>query len=612
MTRTLATITVEAAWTGNLTGVFRLDTSLLDGTDGLAGIFGSNTFDDLTADVKSVQITRGRSSALSTVDMGTALITLNDPSGKYNPRAIRYSDTVLADSPVGYWRLGEAEGSTDAADGSGNGRTGTYVGGVTLQQDGALLGSDDRAALFDGSSGLMRRLSFPSSAAFTLEVWVKPTVLKVQMLMEVGVDGVALTRLFMTDANGIIEFDNQPGEIGNVQSVTPITAGTWWHIVATFDGATARLYLNGVLEASTVASYGWSTGTLNFAAGASGPFSSVAMDEVAVYATALSAARVLAHYQAGTRYLAERLVPMRPVRVRASHLATNYGLFYGFTRRIWHDPHKGVKESFLECVDLFTWLNRAKPTIAATGATTVGAAIGRILDAIGWDDPILRALDTGMALSNFSADGTKTGVALIGELLAVDLGLFFINGAGVATYLDRDSRWRRASPVDTFDGNALAGALPAIDGERIVNRQSVTRTSGVAQSATDTASAGAYGYADGSSITSDYLSTDAQALNLAQFLVALQRDPQAPASNLLLNNTDDTVIVQQLTRELGDRVAVTETSGNTSFEGAIDRLQFVIAEGATVFQSQYTVTERVVTGFTLDVSAMDGVDVLAY
>ena len=42
--------------------------------------------------------------------------------------AADYRDAVLADAPGGYWRLGEGVGATSAADSSGNGRNGVYVG----------------------------------------------------------------------------------------------------------------------------------------------------------------------------------------------------------------------------------------------------------------------------------------------------------------------------------------------------------------------------------------------------------------------------------------------------------------------------------------------------
>ena len=56
-----------------------------------------------------------------------------------------YGDAVLADNPVGYWRLDETTGTT-AADSKGT-RPGTYANGVTLGQAGALPDTvDNRAA----------------------------------------------------------------------------------------------------------------------------------------------------------------------------------------------------------------------------------------------------------------------------------------------------------------------------------------------------------------------------------------------------------------------------------------------------------------------------------
>jgi hypothetical protein len=57
------------------------------------------------------------------------------------------SDGVLGLSPIAYWRLGEASG-TSAADASGNGHTGTYVGSPTLGVAGLLTGDADTAVTF--------------------------------------------------------------------------------------------------------------------------------------------------------------------------------------------------------------------------------------------------------------------------------------------------------------------------------------------------------------------------------------------------------------------------------------------------------------------------------
>ena len=62
-----------------------------------------------------------------------------------------FATEVLADGPIGYWRLGEALGSVTAADASGNLNNGTCSGGITFGQPGFHGG--DTAALFDGKTG---------------------------------------------------------------------------------------------------------------------------------------------------------------------------------------------------------------------------------------------------------------------------------------------------------------------------------------------------------------------------------------------------------------------------------------------------------------------------
>ena len=45
-----------------------------------------------------------------------------------------FAAEVLADGPIGFWRLGEAPGSVTAADSSGNGNNGSCSGTITFCQ----------------------------------------------------------------------------------------------------------------------------------------------------------------------------------------------------------------------------------------------------------------------------------------------------------------------------------------------------------------------------------------------------------------------------------------------------------------------------------------------
>ena len=92
-----------------------------------------------------------------------------------------YSATVIADAPVGYWRMGES-GST-AYDSSGYGNTGTYSASETRGTASAIGSSNgevDKSTGFIGQSNSYvgvsssDSLNYPHSA-ITLEGWVYPT-----------------------------------------------------------------------------------------------------------------------------------------------------------------------------------------------------------------------------------------------------------------------------------------------------------------------------------------------------------------------------------------------------------------------------------------------------
>jgi hypothetical protein len=85
-----------------------------------------------------------------------------------------YNTTVLGDVPTAYWRLGETAGTT-MTDASAKANNGTYAGGSTLGQTGAIVGDTNAAVAFDGASGAA---SVPNSASLqvtkiSIEQWVK-------------------------------------------------------------------------------------------------------------------------------------------------------------------------------------------------------------------------------------------------------------------------------------------------------------------------------------------------------------------------------------------------------------------------------------------------------
>lgn len=221
-----------------------------------------------------------------------------------------YTGTVLNDNPIGYWRLGEPSGTT-AYDASGNGYHGTYNGGFTLAQAGPIVSDNNTSTLFNGTTG---NVSIPSSfsmtnfANFSVECWVKLTSatfaqsprLVANSHSDVDFHGFEL--YFLNNAASINFVAGNGGSSANANWVNAFAAGTWYHIVGTFNSSTLTVYVNGVSRATASLSGNINTPNSNLALAYAdtynGDFLPGNLDEVAVYNYALTSTQVTNHYNA--------------------------------------------------------------------------------------------------------------------------------------------------------------------------------------------------------------------------------------------------------------------------------------------------------------------------
>jgi len=270
--------------------------------------------------------------------------------------------------------------------------------------------------------------------------------------------------------------------------------------------------------------------------------------------------------------LSPNVVPFKAVRITATFSGTEYPLFYGFITSIDSDPSPQAPFATLECADLFAWLTQRSPTIASTGTTTTGAAIGSVLDEISWPNT-LRDLGTGDTIDDFSADGTATSLELIRELLEAEMGTFYIASDGKATFKDRNARFQSSASSSSIDGasETLMTFQSTNMVDTIFNSATVTRTGGTAQTASDTDSKNTFGQRDLGALTTPYVADDAAALSRAKLRVLKFKDPKTPAVAGMESSSSTTAAM--LARELGDRVTITEPFGNTDKQYWVEAIE---------------------------------------
>lgn len=207
---------------------------------------------------------------------------------------------------VAHWKLDEPSG-TSAADSSGNGYTGTYTNSPTLNVAGAF--GTSKAVTFASASsqyGDVPHNAAFSTASWTIACWIKPTT---------WTSGAGLDTLLSKSSSS---FPFAPWELRKTTSATTVeinigaggssatavgsslTAGTWAHVAATWDGTTLRIYNNGSQTATSTATSGSAfTNSANISIGRStqfGRYFNGTIDDVRIYSRALSAADVAALY----------------------------------------------------------------------------------------------------------------------------------------------------------------------------------------------------------------------------------------------------------------------------------------------------------------------------
>jgi hypothetical protein len=177
---------------------------------------------------------------------------------------------------------------------------------ATLSKFGATPFANQYSVSFDGTDDYM---DIPDSTtlettAFTWSAWFYCTAIDRYNII---VDTATHTsnfhgyEIFVVNSTNKIRFVSYHTN-DKIDSTTAVTANTWFHVAATHEAGSDKLYVNGSLEASGSASNFSTTDAANLRIGSSSIFDFYhqgLIDEVAFFNSALSASNITSIYNSG-------------------------------------------------------------------------------------------------------------------------------------------------------------------------------------------------------------------------------------------------------------------------------------------------------------------------
>ena len=190
----------------------------------------------------------------------------------------------------------------------------------------------------------------------------------------------------------------------------------------------------------------------------------------------------------------------RKIRFTANYGSNGYFLFSGYIQAYNYSYPKNQEVGYVDlvCSDAFRLLNLAaiSTVSGATAGQTTGTRIGKILDQVSFPST-MRSIEAGSTTVQADPATVRTSLAAIQNAEFSEQGAFYIDGAGNATFLSRQTVQSAASKTPTKFSNDGTGIgyfnfTPAFDDKLIINQATITRLGGTAQSSTDAASVAKY------------------------------------------------------------------------------------------------------------------------
>ena len=309
---------------------------------------------------------------------------------------------------------------------------------------------------------------------------------------------------------------------------------------------------------------------------------------------------------------ADKILPMRQLKVTATYSGTLYTLYSGFIDEWDYSYAPGESAAFVTLVatDAFRILNLTNVT-AVAGASAgdlTGKRLGEILDEISWPASS-RDFSAGLTTCQADPGTTRDTLSACQTITDTELGAFFTKTNGVLKFMDRNAIViaHGSSPtvfVDTGAGIYYESIDFDIDDTILANDVTVQRTGGTAQNVSDKTSIASFFLRD-LSRTGLLMDTDADALQQAKAILNERKDPELRIGAITIDAYQDTSarVIAALDTELFDPIKVTRTQpggGTVTRTLSVQGIEHTITPSS--WKTTFQTAEKILDGFILDSS----------
>jgi hypothetical protein len=235
------------------------------------------------------------------------------------------------------------------------------------------------------------------------------------------------------------------------------------------------------------------------------------------------------------------LQPLRKIQASAIYGATTYGLFGGYITEYRYTYPTGQETGYVTfiCYDAFRLFYNSNVTTVTGGTAgqTTAQRVQSILTMIAWP-PAFTSIGTGATTCVVDPGTTRTVLEAIQTAEFTEQGAFYIDENGVATFKGRQYVYdaQAASPTvfNQTGGISYAGITFALDDKTIVNKATVTRIGGTAQTYSDATSIAQY-FTRSITATDMLMQTDPVALSLATAYVDSRKETSIRIETITLD-----------------------------------------------------------------------------